>query len=173
MNEVLSCISCKQSYSISEIRYLCDCGSLLNVSRDTSYLKNLPVVFDERLASRKKIDRSGVWRFREGVLNAALPAKICTHPEGITQLYQRKSLSLWADCEQTWLKHEGENPSGSFKDRGMTVAITQAKRMAKKIIACASTGNTSASLACYAASTACQAVVFIPEGKIKIGRAHV
>src|SRR5439155_19970834 len=65
---------------------------------------------------------------------------------------------------------EGENPTGSFKDRGMTVAITQAVRLGARVVACASTGNTSASLAAYAAQAGLRAVVFVPAGKIAAGK---
>lgn len=81
-------------------------------------------------------------------------------------MYQREPLSQWVSSQNLWIKHEGENPSGSFKDRGMTVAVTQAARLGKKYIACASTGNTSASLATYASLAGSQALVFIPKGKI-------
>src|SRR5437773_1549711 len=98
-------------------------------------------VFDARRASRKPIDQSGVWRFREAVLDID-ESQIVTHPEGATRLYERDGV---------FFKHEGENPTGSFKDRGMTVAMTQAVRVGARAVACASTGNTSASLAAYAA----------------------
>ena len=106
------------------------------------------------------IDSSGVWRFREAVL--AIPdAQIITHPEGATRLYEREGLLF---------KHEGENPTGSFKDRGMTVAITQAVRLGARALACASTGNTSASLAAYAAQAGLRAVVFVPAGKVSASK---
>jgi len=117
-------------------------------------------LFDERRASRKTIDQSGVWRFREGVLEID-EAKILTHPEGATRMYERDGL---------FFKHEGENPTGSFKDRGMTVAITQAKRIGARAVACASTGNTSASLAAYAAQARIPAIVFVPSGKVAAGK---
>jgi threonine synthase len=72
--------------------------------------------------------------------------------------------------EEFFLKHEGENPTGSFKDRGMTVGVTQAKFLGMKAVACASTGNTSASMAAYAALVGMKAVVFVPEGMIAIGK---
>src|SRR5438876_4657114 len=76
-------------------------------------------LFDQRRASRKLIDQSGVWRFREAVLDVD-ESQIITHPEGGTRLYERDGV---------FFKHEGENPTGSFKDRGMTVAMTQAVRV--------------------------------------------
>src|SRR5207247_3576246 len=104
--------------------------------------------------------QSGVWRFREAVMEID-PSRIVTHPEGGTRLYEREGVLF---------KHEGENPTGSFKDRGMTVAVTQAVRVGATAIACASTGNTSASLAAYAAQAKLRAIVFVPAGKVAAGK---
>ncbi|HSP34297.1 MAG TPA: threonine synthase [Thermoanaerobaculia bacterium] len=152
MSEWLSCIACDHRFATSEVRYTCECGGLLSVERE-----NLPRdtrVFDERRGG------SGVWRFREGVLDVP-EDEIVTHPEGATRLYQREGL---------FFKHEGENPTGSIKDRGMTVAMTQAVRLGARAVACASTGNTSASLAAYAAQAGLRAIVFVPAGKISGGK---
>ena len=155
MSQWLQCIACGKKYGELEIRYTCDCGGLLSVERTTINDRN---TFDDRLTSRAPIDRSGVWRFREWVLNVD---KAITHPEGATRLYERNGLLF---------KHEGENPTGSFKDRGMTVAVTQAVRVNATAVACASTGNTSASLAAYAAQAGLRALVFIPAGKVASGK---
>ncbi|HEV7572237.1 MAG TPA: threonine synthase [Thermoanaerobaculia bacterium] len=157
MSEWLQCIGCERRFDASEIRYTCECGELLSVERDAMPKRDL---FDARLASRKTIDKSGVWRFREAVLNVD-EHEIVTHPEGSTRLYERGGI---------FFKHEGENPTGSFKDRGMTVAMTQAKRLGARAVACASTGNTSASLAAYAAQAGLRAIVFIPAGKVAAGK---
>jgi threonine synthase len=159
MSEWLQCISCGRRFEASEVRYTCDCGDLLNVERDRSAMPDRAIV-DARRASRRTIDQSGVWRFREAVLSIG-EDDIVTHPEGATRLYERGGMLF---------KHEGENPTGSFKDRGMTVAITQAKRLGAHAVACASTGNTSASLAAYAAQAGIRAVVFIPAGKVATGK---
>jgi threonine synthase len=151
----LHCIRCDRTYPADEIRYTCDCGGLLELRRPITVGRD---VFDARRTSRNPIDQSGVWRFREGVLDGE---RIITHPEGATRLYEREGL---------FFKHEGENPTGSFKDRGMTVAVTQAVRLGARAIACASTGNTSASLAAYAAQAGLRAVVFVPSGKIAGGK---
>ena len=155
MSEWLQCIACAKRYDELDVRYTCDCGNLLSVERDTLLDRN---AFDDRLTSRAAIDVSGVWRFREAVMQTD---RVITHPEGGTRLYQRGDL---------WFKHEGENPTGSFKDRGMTVAVTQAVRVGAKAIACASTGNTSASLAAYAAQAGLKAIVFVPAGKVASGK---
>jgi threonine synthase len=155
MSEWLQCIECAREYDALEVRYTCDCGNLLEVQRNTFMDRN---AFDDRLTSRAAIDRSGVWRFREGVLHTD---SVVTHPEGATRLYERRGL---------FFKHEGENPTGSFKDRGMTVAVTQAVRVRARAVACASTGNTSASLAAYAAQAGLPAIVFVPAGKVTGGK---
>ena len=154
----LRCITCGTNYPADKIRYTCDCSNLLAVERES--LPPSTKLFDERRASRKTIDQSGVWRFREAVLDVD-DAEIVTHPEGSTRLYERNGI---------FFKHEGENPTGSFKDRGMTVAVTQAVRLGATAIACASTGNTSASLAAYAAQAGLRALVFIPAGKVAAGK---
>lgn len=153
--ERLQCVTCSRTYDIMEVRYTCDCGGLLSVERPGIIDRD---AFDDRRTSRADIDRSGVWRFREAVLNLD---NVVTHPEGGTRLYKRKGLLF---------KHEGENPTGSFKDRGMTVAVTQAVRVGASAVACASTGNTSASLAAYAAQAGLRAIVFVPSGKISSGK---
>ncbi|MFW7380071.1 MAG: threonine synthase [Oligoflexus sp.] len=168
--EYLNCIVCTDRYPVNEARYLCDCGGPLSVERPLELLKSVnPVLFDQRLLSRKDCDVSGVWRFREAILNLN-PSEIVTHPEGQTRLYQRTALSQWAGVDELYLKHEGENPTGSFKDRGMTVAVSQAKRLGAQVVACASTGNTSSSLAAYAAQADLKAVVFLPAGKVALGK---
>lgn len=155
MSEWMQCVTCTRRYDLMEVRYTCDCSGLLSIERDHVVDRD---AFDDRSSSRANIDRSGVWRFREGVLNID---RVITHPEGSTRLYER---------EGVYFKHEGENPTGSFKDRGMTVAITQAVRVGAKAVACASTGNTSASLAAYAAQAGLKAIVFVPAGKIASGK---
>ncbi|HVE72434.1 MAG TPA: threonine synthase [Thermoanaerobaculia bacterium] len=156
MSEWLQCIACASKYDQMEVRYTCDaCSGLLSIERDTIVDRN---AFDDRLTSWAAIDQSGVWRFREGVVNLD---RVITHPEGGTRLYEREGI---------FYKHEGENPTGSFKDRGMTVAVTQAVRVNATAVACASTGNTSASLAAYAAQAGLRAIVFVPAGKVASGK---
>jgi threonine synthase len=93
-----------------------------------------------------------------------------THPEGNTTLYRRPAVARYCGHADLALKHEGENPTGSFKDRGMTVAVTQALRTGATAVACASTGNTSASMAAYAAQAGLPALVFVPAGKVAAGK---
>jgi threonine synthase len=111
---------------------------------------------------------SGVWRFRELVMPGAAPA--ISWPEGNTPLVERDAVCAYAGAGRLLLKHEGMNPSGSFKDRGMTVAVTHAARAGASAVACASTGNTAASLAAYAAQAGLPAMVFVPAGKVAGGK---
>src|SRR5205823_2134871 len=115
-------------------------------------------------------DASGVWRYRELVLPSASMDDIVSHPEGNTPLLARRAISTWTGVERLLIKHEGHNPTGSFKDRGMTVAMTQARRAGARAVACASTGNTSASLAAYAAQAEIPAFVFVPAGNVALGK---
>ncbi|HSA55412.1 MAG TPA: threonine synthase [Gemmatimonadaceae bacterium] len=112
---------------------------------------------------------SGVWRFREFVLEPD-PAPIVSFPEGNTPLLTSARLAAWTGCEGLYVKHEGLNPTGSFKDRGMTVGVTQAMRVGARAVACASTGNTSASLAAYAALAGVPALVLVPSGNVALGK---
>jgi threonine synthase len=126
--------------------------------------------FSARRRSVRGPDTSGVWRYRELVLPTIAAAAIVSHPEGNTPLLDRRAVSDWAGVERLLIKHEGHNPTGSFKDRGMTVATTQAKRTGASAVACASTGNTSASLAAYAAQAELPAFVFVPAGNVALGK---
>jgi threonine synthase len=130
----------------------------------------LRAVFDARRPAKRGTDASGVWRYRELVLPSASDDAIVSHPEGNTPLAERSVVSAWAGVERLLMKHEGHNPTGSFKDRGMTVAMTHAKRTNARAVACASTGNTSASLAAYAAQAELPALVFVPAGQVALGK---
>jgi threonine synthase len=172
----LQCIRCRNTYPAHKVRYLCDCGGLLDVWHDLETLR--PRIsrglFDGRLSGAPgprvaPTANSGVWRYREIILPATADT-IVSRPEGNTPLYEHLCLSDWVGSENLFLKHEGENPTGSFKDRGMTVGVTQAKLMEAKAVACASTGNTSASLAAYAGLANIPALIFIPSGKIATGK---
>lgn len=111
---------------------------------------------------------SGVWRFKEIVLPRA--ERVISHPEGNTPLLHRPAVDRWSGMHRLLLKHEGYNPTGSFKDRGMTVGVTQAVRIGARAVACASTGNTSASLAAYAAQAELPALVLVPAGTVALGK---
>ena len=112
---------------------------------------------------------SGVWRFRELVMPDA-GARPVSWPEGNTPLVEREAVTAWSGVARLWLKHEGMNPTGSFKDRGMAVAVTQAKRVRATAVACATTGNTGASMAAYAALAGMRALVIVPAGSVATGK---
>mgnify|MGYP001273224282 CR=1 FL=1 len=170
MNCKLTCVECGQMYAPLEVRYRCDCGGTLDVIHDVQPKNVTPLsTFDGRLASKTPADRSGVWRFREYVLPIE-QHEICTRGEGNTGLYWSPKIANYVGLSSICVKHEGENPTGSFKDRGMTVGITMAQKLGFERVAVASTGNTSASLAAYAAMIGLQAVIFIPNGQIALGK---
>jgi threonine synthase len=164
----LICLDCQVEFPVWEIRYRCECGGTLDVIHHWKSEISLATL-DQRLSSREPHDRSGVWRYRELILSIDLK-DIVTKPEGNTNLYSSKPVADYVGLDDVLLKHEGENPSGSFKDRGMTVGVSVAKKLGMSRVACASTGNTSASMAAYAAQSGQQAIVFIPEGKIAYGK---
>ncbi|MDP9352295.1 MAG: threonine synthase, partial [Chloroflexota bacterium] len=129
--------------------------------------------WEARRGSLLPHDRSGVWRFRELVAPLG-PEEVAARGEGNTGLYPTPDLARWVGVERLHLKHEGENPTGSFKDRGMTAGVSMARKLGARTVACASTGNTSASLASYAALAGLTCVVLVPEGQTsaaKLGQA--
>ncbi len=168
--------ACGAAYDLKSAHQRCPrCGALLDVAYDW---ERLPVperlaLFDERRASAgDPLDASGVWRFRE-LLPFAERDKVLTIGEGQTQLRRTDGVAAYVGLEpgRLFLQYEGLNPSGSFKDNGMTGAFTHANMMGARYAACASTGNTSASLALFAGvSGLLKAVVFVGSGKIAYGK---
>jgi threonine synthase len=172
--------ACGQSFPVSETHVACPaCGSLLDIRYDWS---RLPVprhlsFFEHRWATKGTkqsgaIDFSGVWRFRELFPFYRTEDDIVTIGEGRTTLQTADHLAREMGMHRgnLFLQYEGLNPSGSFKDNGMTAAFTHAKMVGAKKVACASTGNTSASLAMFASLAEVQGVVFIGSGKISFGK---
>jgi threonine synthase len=123
-------------------------------------------LWQERLQSRLPIDKSGVWRFRELLPILDRPEDAVTLREGNTPLYRLLRSAAELGMEQLYAKHQGMNPTGSFKDCGMTAALSQARERGFQWVACASTGNTSAAMAAYAARAGMNSLVLLPEGKI-------
>ncbi len=165
-----ACISCGNELTETDPRSRCPaCGGLLEIRHLPPALTQDEMVgrFTER-RGRSGVSASGVWRFREMVLPTA--ESIVSHPEGNTPLLHRQALDRWTGVERLLLKHEGHNPTGSFKDRGMTVGVTQAVRIGATAVACASTGNTSASLAAYAAQARLPALVLVPADGVAMGK---
>jgi len=165
------CAACGNRLGEMDPRVWCDCGGLLEVQHDppSETAPRLKAAFQQRLGAMTGLDRSGVWRYRELVLPTAADQTV-TYPEGNTPLLHRPAVCRWAGLSELTLKHEGHNPTGSFKDRGMTVGVTQALRIGARAIACASTGNTSASLAAYGAQAGIPALVFVPLGQVAMGK---
>jgi threonine synthase len=158
------CINCGSEYSIDEIVYFCKkCGDLLEIKYERSELAG---------ALKKSQWRDAplsVWRYRD-FMPISDPSKIVSLNEGGTGLHLCQRLAKHLGIRQLYVKNEGENPTGSFKDRGMTVGVTKAVELGVKSVICASTGNTSASLAAYAAKAGLQCAVLIPSGKIAYGK---
>jgi threonine synthase len=164
------CAQCGTRVPILSQKAQCACGGLLEALQCPAESgRTLRARFERRRRSGDPtVAGSGVWRFRELLLPGRGP--VVTHPEGNTALYRRDAVAGYVGLEDLTLKHEGENPTGSFKDRGMTVATTQAVRAGASAVACASTGNTSASMSAYAAQAGLPALVFVPAGKVAAGK---
>src|SRR4029078_9646179 len=171
---------CAATFAIDEVKVSCaKCGSLLDINYDWS---RLPVpkslnFFEDRWATKGygaegRLDFSGVWRFRELMPFYRREDEVATIGEGRTVLQHAELLARQMNMRpgKLSLQYEGLNPSGSFKDNGMTAAFTHARMGGAKRGACASTGNTSASLAMFASLTEMQGIVFIGSGKISFGK---
>jgi threonine synthase len=168
----LRCISCGATPASAAQDFRCTkCGDLLEFvlpewSHDPPALKALWL---HRKTLLKSLDQSGVWRFRE--LLPTIPEEhAITLREGNTPLYDLPRCARIAGLDTLQAKHQGMNPTASFKDTGMTVASSSAHQQGFRWVACASTGNTSASMAAYAARGNMQSLVLIPEGKISWGK---
>jgi threonine synthase len=165
-----ACLACGNEITETDPHSRCPaCGGLLEIQHRPPDLtpEELLGRFTER-RGQEPASPSGVWRFREIVLPGA--RQIVSHPEGNTPLLHRDALDRWTGMQRLLLKHEGHNPTGSFKDRGMTVGVTQAIRIGASAVACASTGNTSASLAAYASQAGLPALVLVPAQGVALGK---
>jgi len=168
----LRCISCSATPGSAGQDFRCtDCGDLLEFvfpgrTADPQTLKSLWL---SRKTSSNKLDQSGVWRFRE-MLPYIAEEHAITLREGNTPLYGLPGCARTVGVDSLLAKHQGMNPTGSFKDTGMTFAASSAHRGGFRWVACASTGNTSASMAAYAARGGMRSLVLIPEGKISWGK---
>ena len=190
---IQKCINpdCAAEFSVRDVLVCCPkCGELLDVQydwshfkhRDWSWIESRGATFGPRDVTGRagrtttaSLDFSGVWRFRELMPFYEDERRIVTIGEGRTNLQRADALAdkIGFDLDAggaLWLEYEGFNPSGSFKDNGMTAAFTHATMVGAKRVACASTGNTSASLAMYASLTGMDCYVFIGEGKIAFGK---
>lgn len=162
---------CRREFGIDERVYVCaSCGELLEIERriesDAASLREL---WRRRRMSLDVRDRSGVWRFRE-VLPFADDVEVVSLQEGNTPVYEAPRCAAYCGLDELRLKHQGNNPTGSFKDTGMTVAVTQAKKLGARRVVCASTGNTAASLAAYAARAELDCEILVPEGQVSAAK---
>lgn len=174
--------ACGATYALSEVRTVCgQCGELLDVAYDWNR-QTVPQklsAFERKYATRRyPLHFSGVWRFKE-LLNIAPDDKVLTIGEGQTILRSEPEVARYVGlhAKEVLLQYEGLNPSGSFKDNGMSAAFTHARVVGAHRAACASTGNTSSSLAAYAAASAAlgpdqrmEAIVFVGSGRIALGK---
>ena len=171
----LQCIetSCQRRYPLDSASHRCTaCGDLLDVKYDFALAEPgaLRTTWQQRKTSGTAQDQSGVWRFREMLPFVPHGKSVVTLSEGRTPLLDVPQAGEWAGGVRVAIKHQGNNPTGSFKDLGMTACITQAALVGSRVTACASTGNTSASMAAYAVRAGMKAVVFVPQGKISAAK---
>src|ERR1043165_8143876 len=169
MLPVQHCIepACGAEFDLDARLYVCPrCGGLLEIDHrpeiDSSSVRD---IWLRRRTSLDPRDRSGVWRFR-GFLPFTDDTPIVSLPEGNTPLYDAPRSADYCRLPQLSLKHQGCNPTGSFKDTGMTAAVTQARKLGARLVVCASTGNTAASLAAYAARAELQCAIIVPAGQV-------
>src|SRR5271166_2263755 len=146
------------------------CTDLLEVAVDrvANTPGDLKRMWLQRRSSYAPLDASGVWRFREFLPGGY--AEIVTMAEGNTPLVQGKKAAEWAGVRHLSFKHLGWNPTACFKDLGMTVGVTEAIFVGAKSVGCASTGNTAASLAAYAARAGLSAKVYLPAGQVSTNK---
>ena len=171
----LICFSpaCRARFGVTDVLYNCPrCGGLLEAvypdwSYDAAALKKL---WRERRMSNLPLDASGVWRYREIIPFLAESDRVVSLREGNTPLLDAPRAASYAGLDRLTFKHQGFNPTGSFKDNGMTCGAAQALRLGMKRVACVSTGNTSASMAAYASAAGLDPIIFIPHGNISYGK---
>ncbi len=169
-----------ERYALDEIVYTDSGGGLLQVVHDTEELRKTSAEewkreFKDRAHGNRYPYGSGVWGFKEWVLPEIHPDNIVSMYEGHTNLFWAERYGRELGVEDLWLKLCGNSHTGSFKDLGMTVLVSMVKEMIARgreipAVACASTGDTSAALAAYAAAAGIPAVVFLPRGKISIAQ---
>jgi threonine synthase len=173
----LRCVLCGTEFDQTAQDFRCvNCGELLEVFYplrkigDPARAEELRMTWMERRKSLHALDQSGVWRFRELLPGMLDYNKVITLREGNTPIFELPRCAKSAGVRRLTAKHQGMNPTGSFKDTGMTAAISVAVEEKFRWVACASTGNTSASMAAYAAQAGLRSLVLIPEGKISWGK---
>jgi len=165
--------ACRARFPITEVIYNCPrCGGLLEAVYDwpANVAAEWKALWRARRTSNAPLDQSGVWRYREFIGFLSDYTSVVTLREGNTPLLQAPQAASYGGLDRLAFKHQGFNPTGSFKDNGMTCGVAQARRLGKERVACVSTGNTSASMAAYASAAGLQPVIFIPHGNIAFGK---
>src|SRR5258705_11988894 len=175
MSAELVCFSqpCSSRFPITEPIYNCPkCGSLLEVRYSASPIpaQMLKSLWRGRRTSNTSLDQSGVWRYREMIPFLDNYNSVVTLREGNTPLLPALKAAEYGGLDYLTFKHQGFNPTGSFKDNGMTCGASQAVRLGMKRAAFVSTGNTSASMAAYSSAAGLQPIIFIPHGNISYGK---
>ena len=166
------CIGCDAHSGNAAEDFRCAaCGNLLEISSEAWSTERLNAdalkrVWHERRTSNHRLDLSGVWKYRELLPVPQVMEHVVTLREGNTPVYELLRCARSTGVLRLYAKHQGMNPTGSFKDCGMTVAASFARQAGYRWVACASTGNTSASMAAYAARAGMRSLVLVPEGKI-------
>jgi threonine synthase len=166
--------TCRSKFPLNEILYQCPtCGGLLEVDYDWSsaVTSSWKETWRERRLENDSLNQSGVWRYRELLpFDGDALTKVKTLREGNTPLLRASRAAEYAGLDRITFKHQGFNPTGSFKDNGMTCGVSQAVRLGTRVVACVSTGNTSASMAAYASAAGLLPVIFLPQGNISFGK---
>src|SRR6202158_5554374 len=164
---------CRARFPITEVIYNCPrCGGLLEAGYEPPEQSALMLkrIWRERRTSNAPLDQSGVWRYRELIPFLASYNCVVTLREGNTPMLEARQAAQYGGLDKLVFKHQGFNPTGSFKDNGMTCGTAQALRLGMTRVACVSTGNTSASMAAYASAAGLQPIIFIPHGNISYGK---
>ncbi len=167
--EASSDFRCGLCNGLYEVLYPWSSNAKQGIGSNLPNASALRWLWKERRTSLEPIDQSGVWRFRD-LLPIVADANVVTLREGNTPLYKLPQCGRAVGVEELYAKHQGMNPTGSFKDTGMTAALSVANERGFEWVACASTGNTSAAMAAFAARAGLRSIVFIPEGKIAWGK---
>ena len=164
---------CGARFPVTEVIYNCPrCGGLLEVRYPQSTVDPaaLRELWRKRRTCNVPLDQSGVWRYREIIPFLDDYDAVVSLREGNTPLLEAPKAARYAGLDRLAFKHQGFNPTGSFKDNGMTCGAAQAVRLGLKRVACVSTGNTSASMAAYASAAGLDPIIFIPHGNISYGK---
>jgi threonine synthase len=165
--------NCRSRFAITEVIYNCTkCGGLLEVAYGglKPPADELKHVWRDRRRDNSALEQSGVWRYREFIPFLDSDKHVVTLREGNTPLLPAPRAAQYAGLDHLVFKHQGFNPTGSFKDNGMTCGTAQAMRLGMRRVACVSTGNTSASMAAYASAAGMQPIIFLPHGNISYGK---